>query len=425
MTEPRTPDDRPIDAGTDTLPSPPTADPAPPASTGASSADPAGSPTQAWPSLATPPENASATTGADPVVATPGPQSTSPYEPAESLPAARVGAVAASGAPAAAGTPTRGGARLRWGLALVGVVLVAVASYAIVSLVGGRPSTSTAMGYMPATTYSYNEVRLDLPGDQRQKLASFLQAFPGFKDQSAVEPKIDEIFDRIVRAATKDKQTWTADIKPWFGGQVAIGIGAPGGGATSTIEMSGINDSLFAVTVVDRAKAIAWLKATADGASLNQSAYGDADLFTPAADGTWAVAVNDKVMLAGAAVAVKAAVDTGGKGTFDQNDDVKAALATLDKDYVLFGVTRIRAVCRRDGQDVRDQSAGRAREDPDRRDDPRDGSGLAGEHRPVRERRDRRLDRRPVVVDRLREHEPLEPARRARAGQDRLLRRHP
>jgi hypothetical protein len=230
---------------------------------------------------------------------------------------------------------------MRWGLAVVGVAIVALASFAIVSLVGGRPSASTAMGYMPATTFSYNEIRLDLPGDQRQKLATFLQAFPGFKDQSAIEPKIDEVFDRIVRAASKDKQTWTTDIKPWFGGQIAVGIGLPDTAAGVSVSMAGMGNGLVAVTIVDRAKAIAWLTKTA-GSAFNQSTYGDADFFVPSASTSAAVAVNDKVMLAGTSVAVKAAVDSAGKGTFDQNDDVKAALATLDKDYVMFGVARTR-----------------------------------------------------------------------------------
>ena len=77
--------------------------------------------------------------------------------------------------------------------------------------------------------------------------------------------------------------------------------------------------------------------AAADGASITQSTYGDADFFTPAADGTWGLAVNDKVMLAGSAVAVKAAIDTGGKGTFDQNADVKAALSDLGDAYKAIG----------------------------------------------------------------------------------------
>ncbi|MEO5939981.1 MAG: DUF3352 domain-containing protein [Candidatus Limnocylindrales bacterium] len=356
MTEPRTPEDRPIDSGTTT--SSMGAAPIPAADQGDPThhADPAESPTQAWPSLtersisATPPSVASsaalpplaATVAEAPVAAAP--VSGSPFEPAESTP---VGTVGEPGTPGPSGAP-RGRSKLRWALALVGVLIVAAGSFLIVSLVGGRPSTSSAMGYMTATTYSYNEVRLDLPGDQRQKLASFLQAFPGFADQSAIEPKIDEVFDRIVRAASKDQQTWTADIKPWFGGAIAVGAGLPDAKNTSAMGMTGADGSLVAVTITDRAKAIAWLTKTAASSALVRATYGDADLFSgpvPAgvgSEGRWAVAINDKVMLAGNDVAVKAAVDSAGKGTFAQNDDVKAALATLEKDYVMFGVTRTR-----------------------------------------------------------------------------------
>jgi hypothetical protein len=339
MTEPRTPDDRPIDTGpTESIADAPTGTwPAAPPAT-----DPADSPTQAWPAPTTASPTGSTATGSDPLADSPIVRPSSPYEPAPSLPSTRVGTVAETGTFGASGATGGGRSRVRWALALVGVLIVAIGSFAIVSLVGGRPATSSAMGYMPANTFSYNEIRIDLPGDQRQKLAAFLAAFPGFEDQSAIEPKIDEIFDRLVRAASSDKQTWTTDIKPWFGGQVAIGVGLPDAVATTAMGMAGGDSGLFAVSIVDRAKAIAWLKATADSASINQSTYGNADLFLPADSGTWAVAVNDKVMLAGTATAVKAAVDTGGTATFEQNDDVKAALATLDKDYVMFGVTRTR-----------------------------------------------------------------------------------
>ncbi|HEX2754123.1 MAG TPA: DUF3352 domain-containing protein, partial [Candidatus Limnocylindrales bacterium] len=278
--------------------------------------------------------DAPSTIAADPL---PG---TSPFEPAPSLPATRVATV---GEPAAV-EAKRGRSGLRWALALVGVLIVAAVSLLIVSLVGGRPATSTAIGYMPATTFSYTEVRIDLPGDQRPKLASFLKAFPGFSDQSAIDPKLDDIFDRLVRAASKDKQSWTNDIKPWFGGQVAIGVGLPDSVSTSTMATSGANNSLVVVTITDRAKAIAWLTKSTEGLTINRSTHGDADLFIPAINSdAVAVAINDKVMLAGTTTALNAAIDSGGKGTLDQNVDVKAAIATLDKDYVMFGVVRIRA----------------------------------------------------------------------------------
>ena len=416
MTEPRTPDDQPIDRASTPLGDLPAAP----------STDAADSPTQAWPSL-----TEADTSATSPVAPLPAAPSASPYEPAESLPSTRVGTVADGGTFGAKEPSSPGRTRLRWGLALVGVLIVALGSFAIVSLVGGRPSPSIALGYMPATTVSYSEIRLDLPGDQRQKLAAFLQAFPGFQDQSAIEPKIDEVFDRIVKAASKDSQTWTADIKPWFGGQIAIGAGVPDPTASSAMAMAGSEPGLVAVTVVDRAKAIAWLTKTAKGAPFQQSTYGDADLFTVTASGSadatmsGAVAINDKVMLAGPTASVKAAIDSGGKGTFGQNDDVKAALATLERRCRPPGHHADAAVRRRRAPDDREAVARRPRQDPDRRDGPRDAAGLAGHDRPVRQGRDRRRDGRPVMVDRLCQRQPDEPGRRACPGVGRPLPRSP
>ena len=375
MTEPRTPDDRSIASESPAAPteaSIPTTE----ASIPTAAPDSSDRPTQAWPSLAGPapdpttaappagpvPDPWTAPLAADPAatpaaspamtggsaqfVAAPTFATTSPFEPAPSVPATHLATVEESGTSGAAAGAGGGRSRLRWGLAILGVVIVAVASFAIVSLVGGRPATSTAIGYMPADTFSYEEVRLDLPGDQRTKLASFLKAFPGFSDQSAIEPKLNDVLDRIVRAATKDRQTWTADIQPWFGGQLAFGTGLPDMSGLGAMN-AGASNGLAVATITDRAKAIAWVTKTGIdvGTSISRSAYGDADLLVSADHGgVFAIGVNDKVMLAGPTVAVKAAIDGGGKGAFDQNDDVKAALATLDRDYVVFAVTRTRAL---------------------------------------------------------------------------------
>jgi Protein of unknown function (DUF3352) len=268
---------------------------------------------------------------------------------------------AAAQAPAVASTRRRSG--LRWLVALVGVAVVVAASLVVVSLAAGRPATSVALGYMPADTVQYVEGRLDLPGDQRQKLGEFLaKAIPGFDDQSQLEPKLEDVLDRLVRSATDGKQTWTANIEPWFGGQVAVGMGVPNaaalGGATTSVlgttdgqtttsavmpgaGMSELGGGLFVATIKDRAKAGAWLTSTMDAASTNKTAYNGADLYQNAdAPNGAAVAITDTVMLGGTLDAVKAAVDTNGKGSFGDNADVKAALATVDRDYV--GLTLLR-----------------------------------------------------------------------------------
>jgi hypothetical protein len=366
MTEPGAPNDP---GGSDRTSTPETPDqPATPAGDATSGGD---SSTQAWPSLTPssdrgpsaaswgPPTSLTSTSDPTPSAAAPAPAGTlppagsapspSPYEPAESLPSTRIGAVgepAATGTSAAA-TTSRSRNGLRWGLAIIGILVVVGASLLIVSLAGGRPTASIALGYMPATTAQYTEVRLDLPGDQRQKLAAFLANFPSFKDQTQLEPKLDEIFDRVVGAASDGKQTWTKDIKPWFGGQIAIGTGVPEPAASAASAalapaMTQANNVLLVLTVSDRAKAAAWVASLAT--DLNRTTYNGADLFTgPGADGKAAVAITDKVLLGGSVETVKAAVDGNGQGSLAQDADVKAALGQVDRDYVVFGFMKIRA----------------------------------------------------------------------------------
>ncbi len=273
------------------------------------------------------------------------------FEPADSLPATRVGSVEPAATSGGQGTaPRRGRSGVRWLLALVGVIVVAAGTALIVSLAGAKPTASSAIGWMPATTTSYSEVRLDLPGDQRQKLAAFLSVFPGFKDQSQIEPKLNDVLDRIVRAASKDTQSWATDIEPWFGGQLAVAMGgsADATAATPALAMMGQDVGLGVATVKDRAKAIDWiLKSSAElPTPLERSTYSGAELFTTTSGGQatgGAIAVTDKVMLVGLTTAVKAAVDTNGAGTLAENADIKAAQATIVRDYVVLSVVRTRA----------------------------------------------------------------------------------
>src|SRR4029079_13094670 len=134
--------------------------------------------------------------------------------------------VGRASAAASPGGPRRS-TGVRWAVALIGVAIVLVATAAVFALTAGSPKVSAAVGYMPDNVVQYGEYRLDLPGDQRQKVAEFLSVFPGFKDQSTIDAKLDETFDKIVAAVSSNEQTYTADIKPWFGGIVAMGSTPP------------------------------------------------------------------------------------------------------------------------------------------------------------------------------------------------------
>ncbi|HET9521922.1 MAG TPA: DUF3352 domain-containing protein [Candidatus Limnocylindrales bacterium] len=247
------------------------------------------------------------------------------------------------GAEAPAGRRSSGA---RWAIALGGVAIVVAITAAIIALAGGRPNTSVAVGYMPNDSIAYSEVRLDLPGDQRAKLGAFMSSFPGFDDQAAFDPKLDELLDRLVRMASEDQQSWTGDIKPWFGGVIAVGSGpmSPPSALGAATPLGG--GSLVAITVTDRAKAVGWLQKTA-GEALTESEYGGATLLTGPDSGfgtTFVLAVTDKVILGGTDADVRAAVDSKGEGKLADDDEFKAAYGIVKSDYVAFGFVDYRSL---------------------------------------------------------------------------------
>jgi hypothetical protein len=235
---------------------------------------------------------------------------------------------------------------VRWAIALVGIAVVIGVTIAILALASNRSPSSIAVGYMPADTISYAEYRFDLPGDQRAKLASALSTFPAFADQAALQPKLYDIFDRIVRAATNDKQSYTTDIDPWFSGQIAMGSGAMVAGDTS----QGIGgapfgpNGLLVITIKDQAKAAAWIKTLAPtGSPLNETAYNGATIYTGGGGSSVSAAVTDKVILVGNDASVRAAIDSKGEGKLADDAEFKAALGTVSSDYVAFAYTEYRA----------------------------------------------------------------------------------
>jgi hypothetical protein len=280
---------------------------------------------------------------------------TTAYTPSEQpVPTANVLSTAA---PHDAGTvgdetpTTRRSNGVRWAIALGGVAVVIAATIAILALASGRPSPSVAVGYMPATTIQYAEYRLDLPGDQRAKMAGFLSKFPGFDDQTLVQTKLYEVFDRIVMLASNNEQSYTADIDPWFGGQIAMGSGpgaqsALGAGVLGSALPPFGADALFVLTVKDQAKASAWLTSTF-GDMLTQGEYGGATTYTigdSSAGGSLLFAVTDKVLLGGADTAVRAAIDSNGQGKLAEDAEFKAAFGTVSRDYVSFSFSEYRTL---------------------------------------------------------------------------------
>jgi len=254
---------------------------------------------------------------------------------------------AGDAAPAAAVVPpqtTARGGRYRWAIAVGAVALVVAASALALSLFTGRAANAVVLGYVPNDSIMYGEARLDLPGDQRAALGSFLSKFPGFADQSAIDTKIDEILDRVVGGATDGDQAYSSDIKPWFGGELAFSVGAlPDPSALESPDAAAMEDARFLIlaSIKDEAAAKAWFDSVVaeSGATTSTESYGGASLTLITGEGQHRGAyalLGGKVAVAGDVASVKAAVDTNGTGAFGGKAEVKAALVSTSGDHVGF-----------------------------------------------------------------------------------------
>jgi uncharacterized protein DUF3352 len=239
--------------------------------------------------------------------------------------------------------------RVRWIAAGVLIALVIGITGLATLVLTSSQTSSVVLGYVPTDSVAYGELRLDLPGDQRQEVGEFLSKFPGFADQAALESKLDEVLDRLISEGTDGKQTFTKDIKPWFGGQLGFAVGPiPAGGAQAS---AGDAHALMLLSVKDAALAQAWFTSTMQQAGLTATTetYNGAELsvFTDAkvADEQAAFTiVDDKVALAGDIASVKAAVDTQGQSALAKSDAVTTAQAALTGDDIGFLFVDVKAL---------------------------------------------------------------------------------
>jgi hypothetical protein len=285
---------------------------------------------------------------------------------------------------------------IRWVAALLVVALVVVAGLgATLLLTSSTSGTSAVLGYVPADSILYAEARLDLPGNQRAEVAKTLSAFPGFADQAALNTKMGEVFDKILKAATKDKHDYQTEIAPWFGGQIAVAEG-PGGLSSSLVypsqspapsptisptaslpactglpvatpSPSPSDDTgnyaypvgsmniraLVLANVTDPKKAGAWVDsiltdakttttdATCDGVAVHiVSTPSSGFLDTPAMG--WAI-LGDKVLVAGDLDSIRLAIATKGTGGLSTTANFQKAVGALKGDHVSFVYEALRA----------------------------------------------------------------------------------
>lgn len=208
--------------------------------------------------------------------------------------------------------------RLRWvlGLGTAGVIL-AVTAAAILLL--GAPSTPEVLKYVPGDAAIVAEVRMDLPGDQLQKVGNLLAHFPGFADQSTLDTKIDEALGRLVDGATEGEADYVTDVKPWLNGPAFVGVFAPAEGTDdgAVVLAATTNGAVDCATVLE------------GEAQTNETVRG-LDLVRFADTGL-ACVVDGRFALLGVESAVRAAIDAKADGTgMDRSEAYLAARGRLE-----------------------------------------------------------------------------------------------
>jgi Protein of unknown function (DUF3352) len=249
--------------------------------------------------------------------------------------------------------PPRKRGRLRWAAAAAVIAVVVLVSAAAAFVLTSGASTAAILGYVPADSVAYGELRLDLPGDQKQAVGQFLSTFPGFKDQAALDTKLDEVLDRLVAEASTDEQTFTKDIKPWFDGEIGFAVGALPAATELTDPAKAAADTraLVLLSIKDAALAQTWFEGvlTESGTTSTTQTYDGVELTVasepsmPGAQGAFGI-VNGKVAVIGDLASVHAAIDTDGTSGLAGDPAFDAATAAIDADHLGFVYVHLRSI---------------------------------------------------------------------------------
>ena len=221
-------------------------------------------------------------------------------------------------------------AQRRWLIAGGVAVLAIAAVIAGVMLLGSRP-VPEALRYIPADSVVVAELRLDLPGDQLEKVGNLLAHFPGFKDQASLPQKLDEALGRLVQGATSGGADYEADVKPWLAGPLFFGVRPTSAGAQSGAASI---DHGVAVATTDGKITCEALFAKEDETP-NSETYKSFTLVVTD-DAGFACALDGRYGVLGDPASVKAALDAHGAGSgVDTSADYKAAREALGADRLM------------------------------------------------------------------------------------------
>lgn len=260
------------------------------------------------------------------------------------------------------GTPivSAGASRPRWTVAVVAAVAalaVAMGGVAGAFLVSGRAAgagAGAAASYVPADAVMYTELRLDLPGDQREMLRQVLDRFEPIDTDTVLGAKLGEWLDDKLATSTDPHVSYSADIAPWFSGQLAMSMNDYPSTADAAhmtfpemVAFLGVRDAAAARTFADRMRD----EAQQRGATFTAEQHRGVDVwsltvdvtqnsFVPAMTPGFAYAISDDQLVIGTGnAAVNHALDVhaGASPSLAQRAELQRLAARLPADRVGFG----------------------------------------------------------------------------------------
>lgn len=257
--------------------------------------------------------------------------------------------------------PSTGPRRSAWTVAVVAAVAalaVAIGGVAGAFLANGRSAGAGAGGaaaYVPADAFFYLETRLDLPGDQRQKLRQVLERFEPLDVDTLLGPGLAGWLDEQLASEHGNGNgpdvSYSRDVAPWFTGQLAFALtDYPSTASTPVafpdgVVLIGSRDQAAATSFADAMRAAAQDK----GASFSSQSHGGAVVWSLVqgketgqvagmmAGFAYAVTA-DQVVIGSGTDAVNAALDVhaGSTPSLAQRAEFNAAASRLPADRVAY-----------------------------------------------------------------------------------------
>lgn len=260
------------------------------------------------------------------------------------------------------GTPfvSAAASRPRWIVAVVAAVAilaVAMGGVAGAFLINGRGAgagAGAAASYVPADAVMYMELRLDLPGDQREMLRQVLDRFEPIDTDTLLGAKLGDWLDDKLASSSDPHVSYSADIAPWFNGQLAMSMNAyPSTAdvahmtAPESVAFLGVADVAAARAFADRMRT----EAQQRGATFTAEQHQGVDVWSLSVDEShngsisamgpgFAYAISaDQLVLGTGSAAVNHALDVhaGGSASLAQRAELQRLAARLPADRVGFG----------------------------------------------------------------------------------------